>query len=85
MSYIRGLLGVHPDSKKFRLPERQPLLGAKPFEDLPENFDARTNWDKCPTIGEIRDQGSCGSCWVRRSDDECHRTHFISLVIKKDD
>lgn len=38
-----------------------PLVAAK---DLPTNFDARTNWPSCPTVGEVRDQGSCGSCWV---------------------
>lgn len=31
---------------------------------LPESFDAREQWPNCPTIREIRDQGSCGSCWV---------------------
>ena len=38
-------------------------------KDLPDNFDARTNWPNCPTISEIRDQGSCGSCWV--CEEEC--------------
>ena len=32
--------------------------------DLPENFDSREAWPNCPSIGEIRDQGSCGSCWA---------------------
>lgn len=32
--------------------------------DLPETFDAREQWSNCPTIGQIRDQGSCGSCWA---------------------
>ena len=32
---------------------------------LPKSFDAREQWPNCPTIKEIRDQGSCGSCWVR--------------------
>ncbi|XP_063298100.1 cathepsin B [Pelobates fuscus] len=32
--------------------------------DLPENFDSREAWPNCPTIKEIRDQGSCGSCWA---------------------
>lgn len=66
MGYIKSLLGVHPDSKKFRLPELeepQGLVGAA-ASDLPESFDAREQWPNCPTIGEVRDQGSCGSCWV---------------------
>ena len=32
--------------------------------DLPAAFDAREQWPNCPTIKEVRDQGSCGSCWV---------------------
>ena len=32
--------------------------------ELPENFDSREAWPNCPSIGEIRDQGSCGSCWA---------------------
>ncbi|KAM9317372.1 cathepsin B [Gastrophryne carolinensis] len=31
---------------------------------LPENFDSREAWPNCPTIREVRDQGSCGSCWA---------------------
>ena len=32
--------------------------------DLPASFDARDQWKNCPTIQEVRDQGSSGSCWV---------------------
>lgn len=31
---------------------------------IPSSFDARAQWPNCPTIKEIRDQGSCGSCWA---------------------
>lgn len=60
-------MGVHPDAHKFTLPEKSQVLGSlmeADGGDLPEEFDARTAWPNCPTIGEIRDQGSCGSCWA---------------------
>jgi len=34
-----------------------------PVEDIPVSFDAREQWPLCG-IGNIRDQGSCGSCWA---------------------
>jgi len=34
-------------------------------DDLPTNFDSRTNWPECEvTINHIRDQSNCGSCWA---------------------
>ncbi|CAG9786125.1 unnamed protein product [Diatraea saccharalis] len=30
----------------------------------PKNFDARNHWQHCPSLNDIRDQGSCGSCWA---------------------
>jgi len=59
------MMGVHPDSNLYLPPVKnvQAELGSL-NQDIPENFDSREQWPDCPTISEIRDQGSCGSCWV---------------------
>ncbi|XP_051831935.1 cathepsin B isoform X1 [Antechinus flavipes] len=60
MSYVKKLCGTIMGGAK-QLPQR--LMLADDMK-LPENFDAREQWPNCPTIKEIRDQGSCGSCWA---------------------
>ncbi|CAJ0929405.1 unnamed protein product, partial [Mesorhabditis belari] len=32
--------------------------------DIPASFDSRQQWPNCPSINNIRDQSSCGSCWA---------------------
>lgn len=36
-------------------------------DDIPMFFDARKKWSSCRTIGAVRDQGNCKSCWVCRN------------------
>uniref|UniRef100_A0A8R1DSY9 Pept_C1 domain-containing protein n=1 Tax=Caenorhabditis japonica TaxID=281687 RepID=A0A8R1DSY9_CAEJA len=31
---------------------------------IPDSFDARQQWPNCQSIGNIRDQSDCGSCWA---------------------
>ncbi|XP_072545980.1 cathepsin B-like [Salminus brasiliensis] len=58
---------------------------------LPKNFDAREQWPHCPTLKEIRDQGSCGSCWAfgaaeAISDRICiHSNGKLSVEISSED
>ena len=58
-NYVRSLCGAYLTGGP-RLPETDIEIR----DDVPDTFDARTQWPNCPTIGDIRDQGSCGSCWV---------------------
>ena len=50
---------------------QEPAELKAPFRDdydesveLPVNFDSRTQWSQCKSIGHIRDQSTCGSCWA---------------------
>ena len=46
--------------------------------DLPDEFDARKQWgETCGSLNEIRDQGDCGSCWVRIA-------YIISYILVSD-
>lgn len=59
---IKILLGVPMDKSK--KPEKLPLKKVTVRNDLPENFDLRDKYPNCEALKEIRDQGSCGSCWA---------------------
>ncbi|XP_067008596.2 cathepsin B [Anabrus simplex] len=61
IEYIKRLMGVHPQSYLYRLPAKSRVLEGT---NIPDEFDAREQWSDCPTLKEVRDQGSCGSCWA---------------------
>lgn len=60
---IKKLLGVLPKKADgHKLPLKVHNVNIK---DVPESFDSREAWPECASIiGDIRDQASCGSCWV---------------------
>ncbi|KAK7602749.1 hypothetical protein V9T40_006723 [Parthenolecanium corni] len=62
INFIKQLMGVHKDNQLHRLPALTSFWSSP--TDLPKEFDSRKQWPNCPTIREIRDQGSCGSCWA---------------------
>jgi cathepsin B len=59
---VKPYMGVLPDShlKWAELPLAPERNDITPLAD----FDARTAWPKCDSIGEVRDQAACGSCWA---------------------
>jgi len=65
----------------YQLPERS----YSEFEGIlvPESFDARDNWGNCPSIGTIRDQSSCGSCWAFGSTEAFEDRHCIHTNVSK--
>jgi cathepsin B len=55
------MCGVKPGGR--RLP-RKDLAEMQSKMEIPTSFDPRTQWPNCPSLKEVRDQASCGSCWA---------------------
>jgi len=64
LKHIAGLCGaLKDDNTNSALPTFK--FKSNELKDLPDNFDARAKWGSiCPSTKEVRDQGSCGSCWA---------------------
>lgn len=60
---VKNLIGVIPNENREK---KLPLVrhDANLIASLPESFDSRNKWPNCPTLNEIRDQGSCKSSWA---------------------
>nr|XP_020444365.1 cathepsin B-like [Monopterus albus] len=86
ISYVKGLCGTLRNGRKLR-----EVVHTTDDIELPDSFDARQHWPNCPTIQQIRDQGSCGSCWAFAaveaiSDRLCiHSCANISVEISAED
>ncbi|EYB95957.1 hypothetical protein Y032_0154g2962 [Ancylostoma ceylanicum] len=53
------------DLKYLAKPKKEEVLSHVVRDgELPKRFDARDHWPKCKSIGMIRDQSGCGSCWA---------------------
>ncbi|XP_051868693.1 cathepsin B [Pristis pectinata] len=85
-SLVKSLCGTVLNGP--RLPLRSQNVAVM---KLPRSFDSREQWPHCPTIKEIRDQGSCGSCWAfgaveAMSDRICiHSKGQVSVEISAED
>lgn len=61
LDYLSGLCGAikEPNWEEIKLKTDFPDI------EIPDSYDTREKWGgSCPSTKEIRDQGSCGSCWA---------------------
>ena len=61
---LKTLACVNTTANGEYMKQNMPVKDGFFRSDLPKEFDARKKWTKCASIGEIRDQGACGSCWA---------------------
>lgn len=63
MDHVRSLCGSLEGG--IELPVKEFSDDLMSLLSIPKSFDSRDKWGSiCPSLYEIRDQGSCGSCWA---------------------
>lgn len=60
---VKKICGV-PLSHIGKPSKLKPLIHKVDVSAIPDSFDSRLQWPNCPSLQEVRDQGSCGSCWA---------------------
>jgi len=59
---VKKLMGVL--GNKFKKRSLQLDISNLLKKNFPKNFDLRTEYPECTSIGEVYDQSYCGSCWA---------------------
>jgi cathepsin B len=63
LDVLKGMMGTRL-TQEYEQKKRQFPVKSDVRSDIADSFDARSEWSHCTTIGDIRDQSSCGSCWA---------------------
>lgn len=63
---VKRMLGtILPGESGYTPPELERTLFKTADSAVPESFDVREAWPACAAVtGRVRDQSSCGSCWL---------------------
>lgn len=77
---VKVMLGtVMPHEEGYEAPEEEKTTGwTTENSAIPASFDARTAWPQCASIGRVRDQSNCGSCWAFGSTEAFNDRHCIA-------
>jgi cathepsin B len=76
----KAMLGV--DFDKLRaFTWHQKVYPASELRDIPDTFDSATNWPKCTTMTQIRNQKHCGSCWAFGAAEAMSDRHCVAFGI----
>ncbi|XP_035826569.1 cathepsin B-like [Aplysia californica] len=64
LDMVKHMLGYNWEANDKMHKKFQNRRRVEVRKDLPSQFDPRKKWPNCTSLGEIRDQANCGSCWA---------------------